>query len=373
MPPMDLQASNIFSPKNFPDLLSPEQPKCPFLEIRAVSNLVYERANTDSGTSSRCSSGGSTAGPTRALAVAEPQTKFPLLLTKRLALRDMRTDDAGDMLHLYRSLAAVPGCVDKWGGRLLPEEGGLHAAVEKIEGYDNDRREKRNLNWGVSILDDAAAASGSGSGNSKLIGDGSDSSSGSGDSKLAGDGCDSSSNGKKNECISESSVPAVQSHPFSEGHDLSNSDTLYQLTSNRLLGIVGFWRVVSTEYTAELGYILHPSYWGHGYMTEAVEAVVAYGFLCMGLHSIEANADPRNEGSKGVLRRAGFTQAAHFRENYYHDNVFKDSAIFRLLKKDWLRREAGLGSLPAGLGGGEVAGSTTIAAVAAATATVGSS
>jgi ribosomal-protein-alanine N-acetyltransferase len=78
------------------------------------------------------------------------------------------------------------------------------------------------------------------------------------------------------------------------------------------------------------GYELHPDYWGSGYMTEALECLINFAFTKMKLNSVEANIDPRNIKSGAALVRVGFVREAHFREHYYHDGIFKDSAIYRL-------------------------------------------
>jgi len=55
-----------------------------------------------------------------------------------------------------------------------------------------------------------------------------------------------------------------------------------------------------------LGYNLAAAEQGHGYMTEAVRAVVRFAFGDWGLHRVAASYMPRNERSARVLERAGF-------------------------------------------------------------------
>lgn len=98
-----------------------------------------------------------------------------------------------------------------------------------------------------------------------------------------------------------------------------------------LAGTIGFWRLQKEHFRAEIGYLLHPSLQGKGLMREAMEAVLHYGFTVMNLHSVEANVNPANTASIGLLKRTGFVQEAYFRENYYDDGKFVDSAIYSLL------------------------------------------
>jgi ribosomal-protein-alanine N-acetyltransferase len=105
--------------------------------------------------------------------------------------------------------------------------------------------------------------------------------------------------------------------------------------SDELIGTIGFWRMDKQNHRAEIGYMLHSDYWGKGIATEAMQAVLPYGFDVLRFHSIEANVDPLNEVSKKLLLKFGFVQEAYFRENYYFDGQFLDSAIFCLLQHDY--------------------------------------
>lgn len=100
----------------------------------------------------------------------------------------------------------------------------------------------------------------------------------------------------------------------------------------RLLGTIAYWRLIPEHYRAEIGYMLHPAFQNRGLMSEAMKAVITYGFEVMQLHSIEANVNPANAASIGLLEKFGFVREAYFRENYYWEGTFLDSAIYSLLK-----------------------------------------
>lgn len=108
----------------------------------------------------------------------------------------------------------------------------------------------------------------------------------------------------------------------------------------RLLGSCGFWRLVPAHFRAEIGYELAPEWWGRGVTTEAVAAILTFGFTRMGLHSVEAQIHPDNTGSQRVLEKLGFVQEAYFHENYYDpfERCFTDTAVFSLLNTIWLSR-----------------------------------
>lgn len=101
--------------------------------------------------------------------------------------------------------------------------------------------------------------------------------------------------------------------------------------SPKLIGNICFWNVQKEHYRTELGYVLHPGWQGKGIMAEAVQAVLHYGFHTMKLHSVEANVHPENIASVWVLERQGFVREAYFRENYFCNGRFTDSAVYSLL------------------------------------------
>ena len=96
----------------------------------------------------------------------------------------------------------------------------------------------------------------------------------------------------------------------------------------QLIGTLGFWKMDKVNHRTEIGYTLQYDYWRQGIMFEAIGAAVEYCFKVLDFHSIEANTDPENEGSGGVLEKHGFVQEAYFRENFYFDGQFLDSRIY---------------------------------------------
>ena len=106
--------------------------------------------------------------------------------------------------------------------------------------------------------------------------------------------------------------------------------------TSKFAGTASFHRIYPEHHRAEIGYMLGKEYWGKGLASEAVNALVQFGFSTMKLHSIEANVNPANSGSIRVLEKNGFVKEAHFKENYYSKGKFLDSAIYSLVSTDKL-------------------------------------
>lgn len=105
----------------------------------------------------------------------------------------------------------------------------------------------------------------------------------------------------------------------------------------KLIGIIGHYKIQPENHRCEIGYMILPQYNGQGIVTEAVKALLIYGFDDLQMHSIEAVIDPSNLASARVLQKSGFVKEAHFIENEYYNGKFYDSVIYSLLKRNFKR------------------------------------
>lgn len=102
-----------------------------------------------------------------------------------------------------------------------------------------------------------------------------------------------------------------------------------------LIGSVTLHNLAFTHRRAEIGYALDHAHWGHGFMNEALMAVLAYAFEKLGLHRIEADVDPRNSASIRSLERLGFQREGYLRERWQVGGEIQDALFFGLLRPDW--------------------------------------
>jgi len=89
---------------------------------------------------------------------------------------------------------------------------------------------------------------------------------------------------------------------------------------------------------AEVGFALARPYWGTGLASEALSAVLAFAFGTLGLHRVEADADPRNERSLRLLERHGFRREGVLRERYHVGDEIQDAVFLGLLRSEWTGR-----------------------------------
>jgi RimJ/RimL family protein N-acetyltransferase len=87
--------------------------------------------------------------------------------------------------------------------------------------------------------------------------------------------------------------------------------------------------------SSELGYVLNRRYWGQGYMSEAVRAVVAFGFRELGMNRIQARCDVPNVGSARVMEKAGMTFEGVLRQQLFEKGSYRDIKIYSILRSEW--------------------------------------
>ena len=92
---------------------------------------------------------------------------------------------------------------------------------------------------------------------------------------------------------------------------------IIDLESRRMIGTCGFTRINPENDSGEIGYVLHPDFWGKGYALEAARTVVDFGFEVLGLHRIEAKFMEGNERSRKVMENLGMRF-----EGYHKDEIF---------------------------------------------------
>jgi RimJ/RimL family protein N-acetyltransferase len=98
-----------------------------------------------------------------------------------------------------------------------------------------------------------------------------------------------------------------------------------------------FW---CSEGQAEVGYVLHPAHYGHGYATEAVAALLRLGFEDLGLHRVVARCDARNTASARVMERSGMRREAHLVQSEFIKGEWTDELIYAILRSEWEARQA---------------------------------
>ena len=104
----------------------------------------------------------------------------------------------------------------------------------------------------------------------------------------------------------------------------SESDDFIVEHEGRAIGKAGCWRL------REIGFILHPDHWGKGLAYEALSAAIPHNFETLPIDRLEADVDPRNSASLGLLSRLGFREVGRATRTILVGEEWCDSVYLEL-------------------------------------------
>lgn len=103
---------------------------------------------------------------------------------------------------------------------------------------------------------------------------------------------------------------------------------------HRLIGTIGFMWVNTDHRSAEVGYSLARDCWNQGYATEALKAVLHYGFDNLRLNRIEAQHEADNPASGRVMEKAGMQYEGTLRQRVFNKGHFSDVRLYARVRTD---------------------------------------
>ena len=90
--------------------------------------------------------------------------------------------------------------------------------------------------------------------------------------------------------------------------------------------------------SAEVGYSLSRAHWNHGYMSEALNAIVEFGFTKLGLNRIEAQHESDNPASGHVMANAGMKFEGTLRQRIYNKGRYADVDLYAIVRSDFMKK-----------------------------------
>ncbi len=131
---------------------------------------------------------------------------------------------------------------------------------------------------------------------------------------------------------------------------------IFSRAGGTYLGATGFTIRSLAVPSFEIGYWLRQSAEGHGYMTEAVRLVTTFLFERLSAQRVFIRCDARNERSKAVAERLGFTfEGCNRHDEIGTDGTVRDSLVYALIPDEFAHVRQiwpGLLPFPSGEGAG---------------------
>jgi len=106
---------------------------------------------------------------------------------------------------------------------------------------------------------------------------------------------------------------------------------------NEVIGTIDYAETDKEARSVEVGYQIGKMWWGCGYATEALQAVIEHCFATVKLNRIWASYDPRNPASGKVLQKAGMLYEGTLRQCKVSRGELVDRVRYAILAEDWAR------------------------------------
>ncbi len=94
-------------------------------------------------------------------------------------------------------------------------------------------------------------------------------------------------------------------------------------------------RIEPQHEKASFGYILNRDFWNHGYMTEALKAILELCFTKLELNRVEASHYVGNEGSGRVMQNSGMRFEGVSVQQVKIKGIFQDVVHYGITKSQW--------------------------------------
>ncbi|WP_163103171.1 GNAT family N-acetyltransferase [Peribacillus alkalitolerans] len=112
--------------------------------------------------------------------------------------------------------------------------------------------------------------------------------------------------------------------------------------SGELIGAIDLFNFDETTENCEVGYAIGFNWWNKGYGTEALRAVIEYGFRHMKIHKISAAHNIDNPASGKIMLKVGMEHEGTIKHMIRNSkNQYKNCAVYGLLQEVYLTKHTG--------------------------------
>jgi [ribosomal protein S5]-alanine N-acetyltransferase len=109
-------------------------------------------------------------------------------------------------------------------------------------------------------------------------------------------------------------------------------------SSGELAGEIDLYDFDPITGNCSVSYSMGYDWWNKGFATEALKAVIEFGFAEMDLHKISAAHNTDNPASGKVMTKAGMKQEGIVRHMIRNaKGLYKDCVLYGILKEDFLK------------------------------------
>jgi ribosomal-protein-alanine N-acetyltransferase len=126
--------------------------------------------------------------------------------------------------------------------------------------------------------------------------------------------------------------PKTEKHPILFAIELKSE--------SKMIGTIDFHDYNRFIKQAEVGYALNPSYWGCGYVTEALRVLIEFGFNRLNINRIQIMHDPNNHASRRVIEKIDFKYEGELRDRIKNiDGSYSNASLYSILRTEYEHNE----------------------------------
>lgn len=108
--------------------------------------------------------------------------------------------------------------------------------------------------------------------------------------------------------------------------------------TDELIGIIDLLGIKETERSCTFAYMIGEEFWGRGFATEALSAVLGFAFERLGLETVWAEHFGPNAASGAVMRKAGMKYTGTEIGKYEKNGDVFDVPQYRITREEWEER-----------------------------------
>jgi len=107
-----------------------------------------------------------------------------------------------------------------------------------------------------------------------------------------------------------------------------------------IIGIIELLRFDEADNSCSFAYMISDDFWGRGFGTQALKAVLGFAFSEMGASAVEADHMADNAASGAVMRKAGMTYVGTDKGKYEKNGQVHDALMYRITVQQWKSRNS---------------------------------
>lgn len=143
-------------------------------------------------------------------------------------------------------------------------------------------------------------------------------------------------------------LSATEEENWWEGFVKRKGDHIFAIEAGdgTYIGNIGLHDIQPENRRALLGIIIgEKAYWGQGYGTDAIRAMLGWAFGYLNLHRVSLTVYAYNERAIRCYEKSGFRHEGSMRQARYVDGKYYDELVMGVLRDEFLEKQE-MGELP---------------------------